>query len=78
MKTLADLDNLYKTTIIKLPSDARLWYCTRHLDKLQLLLANNVDILDNEQKEEIKEIIQVTQEEIKHINELSLLSKKLD
>ena len=63
MKTLADLDNLYKTTVNKLPTDSRLFYCTRQLDKLQLLLINNPN-LDRQQKEELKEMIRATQDEI--------------
>jgi hypothetical protein len=67
MPTLADLDNLYKTTISKLPTESRLWYCTRHLDKLQLLLMNNAGNLDRQQKEKLRETIRATQDEIKKL-----------
>lgn len=68
MTTLQDLDNLYKTTIIKLPTESRLFYCSRHLDKLQLLLINNADTLGRQEKDNIKEMIKATQDEIKIIN----------
>ncbi|MDO9185734.1 MAG: hypothetical protein Q7W13_06960 [Bacteroidia bacterium] len=64
MKTLLDLDELYRTTISKLPAESRLSYCVNHLDKIQLVLAKNIGTLDRIQKEQLKEIIEVTQDEI--------------
>jgi hypothetical protein len=64
MPTLTDLDSLYSGTISKLPTDSRLFYCTRQLDKLQLILINNADSLDKEHKEQLKEMIRATQDEI--------------
>ena len=64
MPTLSDLDNLYKITISKLPKEARLSYCIKHLDKIQSVLTKNPGALDGKQKEHLKEIIQATQAEI--------------
>ena len=61
---LADLDNLYKTTISGLAIESRISYCVKHLDKLQSVLAKNASTLDKRQKEELKEMIQATQNEI--------------
>lgn len=63
MKTLADLDSVYSGTISQLPTESRLFYCSRQLDKLQLLLINNPS-LDKGQKENLKEMIRATQDEI--------------
>ena len=67
MKTLSDFDQLYKSTISELPKDQRLWYCTRSLDKLQLMFAKNSTLLDVQLKENLKEMIEATQEEIKKL-----------
>lgn len=62
--TLADFDNLYNTTISGLAVESRISYCVEHLDKLQSVLAKNASTLDKKQKEELKEMIQATQNEI--------------
>lgn len=64
MRTLTDLDELYKTTISKLPTESRLSYCIKHLDKIQSVLTRNMGTLDKQQKEQLKEIIEATQMEI--------------
>ena len=70
MKTLSDFDQLYKTTVSNLPKNERLWYCTRSLDKLQLMLVKNSGLLDVQLKENLKEMIEATQEEIKKLERL--------
>lgn len=69
MLTLANLDSLYNSTISKMPIDSRLWYCNYNLDKLQLIIANNNQKLDKQQKEKLKEMIEAIQHEIKRLNE---------
>ncbi len=64
MTELSDLDYLYKSTVSKLSTESRLFYCTRQLDKLQLLLINNAESLGRQPKEQLKEMIRATQEEI--------------
>ncbi len=64
MPTLADLDELYKTTICKLPTESRLSYCIKQLDKIQSVLTKNAGALERKQKEKLKEIIEATQKEI--------------
>lgn len=64
MTTLTELDQLYKTTISKLPAESRLSYCIKHLDKIQSVLTKNAGTLDRKQKEQLKKIIEATQEEI--------------
>ena len=64
MATLLDLDELYKKTISKLPTEARLSYCVKHLDKIQSVLTTNASTLDTQTKEKLKEIIKATQQEI--------------
>jgi hypothetical protein len=68
MATLIELDELYKTTISKLPAESRLSYCIKHLDKIQSVLAKNAGALDRQQKEQLKEIIEATQKEIKKLS----------
>jgi hypothetical protein len=68
MATLADLDELYKTTISKLPTEARLSYCFKHLDKIQSVLSKNAVTLEKKQKEKLKEIIEATQKEIRKLD----------
>lgn len=67
MAALIDLDILYKTTISKLPTQSRLSYCIKHLDKIQSVLTKNASTLDISQKEQLKEIIKATQNEIRKI-----------
>ena len=67
MATLIDLDLLYKTTISKLPTESRLSYCVKHLDKIQSVLTKNMSTLDRQQKAQLKEIIEATQEEIRKL-----------
>jgi hypothetical protein len=67
MATLLDLDVLYKTTISKLPTESRLSYCIKHLDKIQSVLTKNASALDRKQKEQLKEIIEATQKEIRKL-----------
>jgi hypothetical protein len=71
MSTLANLDSIYRATVSQLPTESRLFYCTRQLDKLQLLLINNADNLDRQQKEQLKEMIRATQDEIHALEKLS-------
>lgn len=68
MAILIELDALYKTTISKLPTESRLSYCIKHLDKIQSVLTKNTGSLDRKQKEQLKEIIEATQEEIGKLN----------
>ena len=67
MATLTELDELYKTTISKLPVESRLSYCIKHLDKIQSVLTKNASALDRQQKEQLKEIIESTQKEIRKL-----------
>ena len=66
--TLITLDELYKTTISKLPIDSRLSYCIKHLDKIQSVLTKNAGALDRKQKEQLREMIEATQGEIEKLN----------
>jgi hypothetical protein len=70
MKNLSDFDQLYKTTVSNLPKQERLWYCTRSLDKLQLMLIKNSSLMDIQLKENLREMIEATQEEIKRLEKL--------
>lgn len=67
MTKLKDLDELYKTTVSKLPKADRLSYCNQRLDKAQYLLEKNKDLLDTTQKTTLREMIKATQNEIKSI-----------
>ena len=71
MPILADLDELYNTTISQLPAESRLTYCIKHLDKIQSVLAKNAGTLERKQKEKLKEIIEATQKEIKKLDTLT-------
>jgi len=71
MTTLINLDELYRTTICKLPKESRLSYCVNHLDKIQSVLTKNTGTLDRKQKEQLREIIEATQEEIGKLSKLS-------
>lgn len=68
MPTLADIDDLYKTTISKLPTADRLSYCRQRLDKLQYILEKNINILDRQQKDNLKTVILATQNEINKLD----------
>lgn len=68
MTTLVNLDELYKTTISKLPTESKLSYCIKHLDKIQSVLTKNAGALDRKQKEQLREIIEATQGEIEKLN----------
>lgn len=70
MAILIDLDVLYKTTISKLPTESRLSYCIKHLDKIQSVLTKNANTLDRKQKEQLRDIIEATQEEIGKLGKL--------
>lgn len=67
MAELLDLDLLYKTTICKLPTQSRLSYCIKHLDKIQSVLTKNASTLGKQQKEQLREIIEATQNEIRKL-----------
>jgi hypothetical protein len=67
MATLMEFDELYKTTISKLPVESRLSYCIKHLDKIQSVLTKNASALDRQQKEQLKAIIEATQKEIRKL-----------
>ena len=70
MIRLEDYDPLYKSTISQLPIDQMLWYCTRQLDKLQMMLLNNASLLDIQMKENLKRMIEATQTEIRRLEKL--------
>ena len=76
MATLADLDELYKTTISNLPTETRQTYCINHLDKIQAVLTTNISTLDRQQKEKLKEIIVATQQELHELETLETLDTK--
>jgi len=67
MPTLADLDSLYKTTISKMPTADKLSYCNQTLDKAQYILQKNIAILDKFQKDQLGQMIQAAQDEIKRL-----------
>ncbi len=70
-RSFSNIDELYKSTISKLPKEDRLSYCNQRLDKAQLILEKNKDILDDQQKTALKELIKAAQDEIKRINQSS-------
>jgi DNA repair exonuclease SbcCD ATPase subunit len=70
MAALAEIDELYNTTISKLPIESRLSYCIKHLDKIQSVLTKNMDILHPEQKEQLKKMIEAAQKEINKLEDL--------
>lgn len=70
MKTLSDFDSIYDSTVSQLPKEQRIWYCTRQLDKFQLMLVNNSKHLDAQLKENLKDMIEATQVEIKRLEKL--------
>lgn len=61
---LSELDDLYRTTVSKLPKDQRLWYCVRHLEKLQFMFNNNWVKMTFAQQTHMQEMIAALQEEI--------------
>lgn len=65
---LSELDNLYKTTVSKLPKEQRLWYCTRHLDKLQFMLSDNPKMKVS-QKKSMEKMIEALMKEIQTLSE---------
>jgi hypothetical protein len=70
MPTLSDLDNLYKNTVSNLPIEQRLWYCSRHLDKLQLILLSNSGTIKEVHKDNLMEMLKALQDEIKILEQL--------
>jgi len=70
MIRLEDYDPLYKSTISQLPAEQSLWYCTRQLDKLQMMLMNNSNLLDTQLKENLRKMIEATQAEISRLERL--------
>lgn len=70
MKTLSDIDHLYKETISNLSLTVRFCYCTRSLDKLQIILVKNTTLMDPQLKENLKEMIKATQQEISGLEKL--------
>ena len=76
MTELADIDELYNTTISKLPIESRLSYCIKHLDKIQSVIAKNMDILHPEQKEQLKKMIEAAQKEINKLEKLKSSARR--
>lgn len=68
--SLSDLDNLYKTTVSKLPKEQRLWYCTRHLDKLLFIYNSNEEAMKPSQKRHMKKTIDALKKEIELLEKL--------
>ena len=69
MPTFSELDDLYKTTISKLPIVDRISYCNQRLDKVQYILEKNKDILDDDQKTRLRQMIRAAQNEVRKIND---------
>ena len=69
MPKLSELDDLYKTTVSKLPKADRLSYCNQRLDKAQYILEKNLGLLNSAQKNQLKEMIEAAQNEIKEVEE---------
>ena len=67
MAELIDIDELYKTTISKLPKAELLSYCNQRLDKAHNILEKNIDLLNSHQKEQLREMIKTIQEEIEKV-----------
>ena len=65
---LSELDDLYKTTVSKLPRDQRLWYCNRHLEKLQFMLDNNWLKMTSVQQTHMQEMIGALKDEIEALH----------
>ena len=55
MPTLSELDDLYRTAISKLPKADQLSYCNQRLNKVQYILEKNKDILDTDQKNQLRQ-----------------------
>jgi len=67
VQTLSDIDELYKQTVSKLPKKERLDYCDLYIDKAQLILAKNGRLLSDNQKDNLQQMIQAAQREIKKL-----------
>ena len=67
MAELIDIDELYKTTISKLPKAELLSYCNERLDNTHNILEKNIDLLNSHQKEQLREMIKTIQEEIEKV-----------
>jgi len=68
MAGLKDIDELYKTTISKLPKEDLLSYCNKQLDNAQTILEKNIKFLNSSQKEQLREMITTIQAEIEKVN----------
>ena len=68
MTGLKDIDELYKTTISKLPKEDLLSYCNHRLDNAQTILEKNIEFLNGSQKEQLREMITTIQAEIEKVN----------
>lgn len=75
MTAFEQLDELYRTTISKLPKADRLSYCNQKLDKVQYILEKNKDILDEHQKMHLRQMIKAAQDEIMIVNNHILFLK---
>lgn len=68
--SIYELDNLYKTTVSKLPKEQRIWYCTRHLDKLQFIFENNEKKMKPSQVKNMEKMMVALKDEIKILEKL--------
>ena len=69
VKSLSEIDPLYKKTVSKLNKDKRLYYCNQVLDKAQFVHETGKNYLIKKHKKELIEKIIATQKEIGKINE---------
>lgn len=69
MLTLADLGTIYKPSIHALPKEEQLSWCNQWLDKIQNILEKNRILLNAYQKEQLRQMIQTAQNEMKKNND---------
>jgi hypothetical protein len=67
MALFAELDDLYKSTVSKLPTRERLYYCEKHLASAQRLLEKHSGIMDSYQKNNVRSLVKAIQNEIKKL-----------
>ena len=67
MNELKEKDSFYKNVISNLPPKQRIDYCLQQIDKAQLTLIRNKNMLNESVEEQLKQIIECAQKEIKSL-----------
>ena len=69
MKSLHEIEKLFKETVHKLPTSERFEYCDNYINQATHVLATSGHHLGSEQKERLKNLIDTAKQEIQLIKE---------